>query len=114
MRLLILLIISLTLAACATKRVAPIEDVRWQTKWFTYDCGKPPARDIITFAPIPLDWWWVTEQGDYVLASNEYAQLGESMQEIIKGARQLRQEIKFYEDCIAEAQRLAEMKNGEQ
>ena len=89
------------LIACAPKRVQPIEDVRWETKWRTYDCGIPPARDTIHFRRFT---WWITKQGDYVLSSGEYGSLGENMQELTKGVKQLKAEISFYIACIEAAQ----------
>ncbi len=89
------------LIACAPKRVKPIEDVRWETKWRTYDCGVSPVRDPIHFRRFT---WWITEEGEYVLSSNEYGSLGENMQEIIKGVKQLKATINFYIACIEAAQ----------
>lgn len=97
--------LSALLIACAPQRVQPIEDVRWETKWRTYDCGIPPARDPIHFRRFT---WWTTEEGDYVLSSDEYGSLGENMQEISKGAKQLKAVISFYVECIAAAQLVEE------
>ncbi len=99
----IVLTISLSglLTACALKRVEPIADVRWETKWRTYDCGIPPARDPIHFRRFT---WWITKDGDYVLSAAEYGSLGENMQEITKGVKQLKAAISFYIACIEAAQ----------
>ena len=99
------LFLIISIAACAPTKVKPIEDARWETKWRVYDCGIPPARDAIQFRSFT---WWITEEGDYVLSSDEYGSLGENMQEIIKGAAQLREVINFYMDCIEAARKVAD------
>jgi hypothetical protein len=111
MTLKIFIIISLLfLSGCGmfTPKEEEIGDTTYITKWRVYDCGNPPARDPIAFRPIPKGWWLVTNEGNYVLSAAEYGDLGENMQENKKGASQLKQEIEFYEDCIAKAKEIAD------
>ena len=71
------------------------------TEWKTYDCGTPPARDPINFK-VPV--FVVTSEGLYTLTPEQYAKLGENMQDIIKASGQLIEVIRFYQSCIDAAQ----------
>jgi len=100
LRLFIILISFVLLSACGmdrTKREVPPQII---TKWRTYDCGIPPARDHITFR---LPKFVVSPEGLYTLTAEEYGDLGENMADIIKASGQLLETIRFYQQCIEAA-----------
>lgn len=62
------------------------------------DCGTPPARDTIELRPI----FWQVQKGMFSLTANEYEDLSYNISQITLGVAQLKNEIKFYEQCLAE------------
>jgi len=96
-----LIISLLVLAGCASRqKVQAIPDAEIITKWRTFDCGTPPETDFINLT-VPR---WRIIDGRYTLTPEEYANLGESVSDIIKAARQMSEVIDFYQKCIASAQ----------
>lgn len=102
MRILSLFIISSLLVGCGgveeLQRDIPPQII---TKFKTYNCGIPPARDKVNFR-VPK--FVVSSDGLYTLTPESYADLGEAMQDIIKASGQLLEVIRFYERCIESAQ----------
>ena len=99
-KLFIILISLVVLAGCSIDRVKREAPPQIITKWKTYNCGVPPARDHINFV-IPK--FKVTDEGDWLLTSEQYAILGEAMQDIKNGSAQLLELVHFYEQCIEAA-----------
>ena len=95
----LLLIISLVvfLSACAGNKTKPIEDVVIVTEYVAFDCGYSPVIDFVKFQ-MPV---WNVVDGNFTLAPEEYAKLGENMTLIIKAIKQMVLKIGYYESCIA-------------
>jgi len=94
----------LTVVSCGGNPVVdPLGTPEVVTNWVTFDCGDPPARDKVSFHLITFR----IRDGLYTLTGDEYAKLGENTSDMIKGAAQLKNVIKFYENCIQAAQNKA-------
>lgn len=98
------LIISLVLAGCATSKPAPPPPSKPVviTQFVRADCGTPPARAPIEYRGVT---WRVLEydgQNWFALSAEEYADLAENTSATLQGARELRAELSFYEECLAE------------
>ena len=100
LKLFITISLVVLLASCGPERLQREVPPQVITKWKTYDCGVPPARDHINFT-IPK--FEVTGEGYWRLTAEQYGVLGEAMQDIIKGSGQLLELVKFYENCIEAA-----------
>lgn len=111
----LLLTISLALlAGCASQETQqPLPKPVVVTKYVVPDCDNPPARAPVEFRVIT---WRVLQTADgefFALSVGEYADLGWNTSETIKGARELRAEIKYYIDCIDKERQAAAQKNAE-
>ena len=100
LKLFITISLILVLAGCGLDRVQREVPPQIITKWKTYDCGVPPARDHINFT-VPR--FVVTSEGHWQLTAEQYAILGEAMQDIKKASGQLVELVRFYEKCIEKA-----------
>jgi hypothetical protein len=102
LKLFTILISALLLSGCSlVSRTKAEPEPQIITKWRTFDCGVPPARDNISFT-VPV--FGVTSEGFWTLTAEQYANLGDSMQNILNASGQLVAVIQFYEDCIQAAQ----------
>ena len=105
-----IILISLSLAGCgAVEKLKRTEPPQVITQWRTYDCGIPPARDKINFR---IPEFKITTDGLYTLTPDQYGNLGEAMQDIIKASGQLLEVIRFYERCIASAQEKSDVEGN--
>jgi len=68
-------------------------------KYVYLDCGNPPERQLIDFKPLQ---WTIVEGGNFALTPEGYKDLSYNISQIILGTKELKNEIKFYEDCLAE------------
>lgn len=95
-----LLLISLLLAGCAAKQPTPIPEPVVVTKYVYADCGTPPARAVVDFRPIT--WRIIEFSGEnlFTLSVQGYKDLAFNTSEIIKGAKELRAEVEYYEACL--------------
>lgn len=90
-----LLISSVFLAGCATSPEIPPPPVTI-IKTVALDCGIPPQRDPIDLRPVA----WTIIGARFTLSPEGYEDLGYNISEILKGVRQLQNEIIYYEECI--------------
>ncbi len=100
LKLFITISLILVLAGCGLEMVKREVPPQIIYRYVTYDCGVPPARDHINFV-IPK--FEVTDEGYWRLTAEQYAILGEAMQDIKKGSGQLLELAMFYESCIEKA-----------
>ena len=98
-----LLLLTISLAGCASEPVIPPAKTVTVTEVIRPDCGPVPARSKPDFRPIT---WHILpdENGDsaFSLTAKGYESLNYNMSEIEQIIRELKAEIKFYEECINE------------
>ena len=98
-----LLLLTISLAGCASEPVQPPAKTVTVASVQKLDCGTVPARTAPEFRPIT---WHVLpdENGESVfsLTPKGYENLSFNMSEIEQIIRELKAEIKFYEECINE------------
>jgi len=74
------------------------------THWRTYDCGVPPQVDKVDFLPVV----WEVIDSRFTLSTDMYANLGDNMSLIRQRSKQEKEIRKFYQACIAAAQKKKE------
>lgn len=108
-RLLLTISVIVLCSGCSLFRSKPEPQAEPDTvtvvKWRTVNCGNPPERDHIDLRPMS-DSWRILPGPDgeqrFTLSAEAYENLGFNITQILKGVKQLREEIKYYRDCIAE------------
>jgi len=98
--LLLILISVLILSGCVKDRVKRDIPPQIITKFKTYNCGVPPARDKINLRSVTIK----IIDGLYTFTPDQYGNLGDNMADIIKASGQLVEIVRFYEACILAAQ----------
>ncbi len=102
--LLTILVLSIVLSGCRKDRVKREIPPQIITQFRTYDCGIPPARDKVSFRIPVFNVIVIDGQPLWTLDQNQYADLGENMQDIIKAMGQYAELVRFYDKCISAAQ----------
>lgn len=99
MKTLLMISLPLLVAGCwhNVKPDVPPEPVV-VTQFVKPDCGNPPRRDRIALRRFS----WVVRDGWFSLSADGYEDLSYNISQMIKGIDQLRSEVHYYENCLAE------------
>jgi hypothetical protein len=108
-----LLLISLLLAGCASNPPVPLPKPVVVPQYVYADCGTPPARSEVDFKPI--NWRIIVFSGEnlFTLTTYGYKDLAFNTSEIIKGVKELKAEIEYYQACLDRQKDLAKEPDNE-
>lgn len=93
---LLLIILVLVLAGCASNQPVVEPPTITDTVYVYPDCGKPPPRKPVDFAPVS----WQVIDGRFTISAEGYKRLSYNMAEIMRGIEELKAEIKYYIACV--------------
>ena len=84
------------LAGCAAQQPVVEPPTITDTVYVYPDCGKPPPRKPVDFAPVS----WQVIDGRFTLSAEGYKRLAYDMAEILRGVEELKLEIQYYIACV--------------
>ena len=102
------LVLALVLAGCASHGKPPPPAPITNTVYVVADCDEPPQRRLVEFKPVSWRILAVNDEVLFTLTTEQYEHLSYNTSENIAAVKELKAEIRYYVDCLANQARLGE------